>query len=193
MNICVYGASSETIGAVYMEKTEALGRLMAERGHALVFGGGQRGLMGAAARGVHSGGGKIIGVAPSFFNVDGVLFENCTEFIYTDTMRERKQIMEDRADAFIAVPGGLGTYEELFEILTLRQLGRTKKPVALFNVGGYFDPLVSMLEESINRGFMLPACRNLYAVTDDEREILDYLEGYSAPDGMTIEDYKVIR
>ena len=114
MNICVYGASSNVIDKKYIEVTEELGRKMAERGHNLVFGGGANGLMGAAARGVYEKGGYIVGVVPTFFNVDGILFENCNEMIRTETMRQRKQIMEDRADSFIMTPGGMGTFEEFF-------------------------------------------------------------------------------
>ena len=112
MNICVYGASSSTIAKSYINPTEELGEKMAKRGHNLVYGAGALGLMGAAARGVLRGGGKIIGVAPAFFKVDGVLFDDCDEMIYTDTMRERKGIMEEKSDAFIMTPGGLGTYDE---------------------------------------------------------------------------------
>ena len=107
MNICVFGASSDTIDKMYIDAVFELGKKIAERGHTLIFGAGAAGLMGACARGASAGNGQIIGVAPSFFQVDGVLYEKCTELISTDTMRERKHIMEDRSDAFIMVPGGL--------------------------------------------------------------------------------------
>lgn len=176
MNLCIYGASSDRIDPAYVAAVEALGRALAARGHGLVFGGGARGLMGAAARGVTAGRGYILGVAPGFFNVDGVLYPHCTEFIYTETMRERKQIMEDRADGFIMVPGGIGTYEEFFEMLTLKQLGRHGKPIAILNLGGYYDLLQQMLEQTIDQGFMQPACRQLYDVFTDAQAMLDYLE-----------------
>lgn len=115
MNVCVYGASSNDIDRSYIEETEYLGREIAKRGHTLVYGAGANGLMGAVARGVYEENGTIIGVTPSFFNVDGILFENVSELITTETMRERKQIMEDKADAFIITPGGIGTLEEFFE------------------------------------------------------------------------------
>lgn len=180
MNICVYGASSKSIDEKYIKAGEALGEQMAERGHTLVFGGGGHGMMGAVARGVKKGGGKVIGVAPSFFNVDGVLFDGCDEFIYTETMRERKQIMEDRSDAFIAAPGGVGTFEELFEIITLKQLGRHSKPVAVFNVNGYYSGIKDMFERAVEESFMTRACLSLFGMTEDEGDILDYLEGYKA-------------
>ena len=101
MNICLYGASSDEIAPIYLQETEKLGEKMAAHGHSMIFGGGAAGLMGAAARGMTKGNGRIIGVAPTFFNVDGVLYAHCTDFIYTETMRERKAEMEERADAFI--------------------------------------------------------------------------------------------
>ena len=102
-------------------------------------------MMGAVARGMTEVGGEILGVAPGFFNVDGILYEKCTEFIYTETMRQRKQIMEDRADAFVMTAGGIGTFEEFFEILTLKQLGRHNKPIAILNTNGYYDAMEQIL------------------------------------------------
>ena len=137
MNICIYGASSEELKKIYYEKTEELGRLMAKRGHGLVFGGGETGLMGAAARGVSHEKGYILGISPKFFDQPGVLYQHCTEFIFTETMRERKHLLESRSDATIVVPGGIGTYEEFFEILTLKSLGRIDRPIVLYNIEGY--------------------------------------------------------
>lgn len=178
MNICVYGASSSTIDKEFITETEKLGAIMAKRGHKLVYGGGAHGLMGAAARGMHENGGKILGVAPRFFEADGALYEDCTEFIYTDTMRERKQIMEDNSDAFIVTPGGVGTYEEFFEILTLKQLGRHVKPIVIYNLCGYYDVMNKMLEQTIEQNFMLGTCRELYRFFTDAEEMLDYIENY---------------
>ena len=119
MKLCIYGAASNEIHEEYIKALEEMGETFGKRGHSLVFGGGASGLMGAAARGFHRGGGQIFGVAPSFFNVDGVLFPHCTELFYTETMGERKAKMEDLADAFLIAPGGIGTFEEFFEALTL--------------------------------------------------------------------------
>lgn len=176
MQICVYGASSNDIDPAYLEAGEALGLEMAKRGHGLVFGGGACGLMGAVARGMTQGGGQILGVAPSFFNVDGILYDQCTEFIYTDTMRQRKSIMEERADAFIMTPGGIGTFEEFYEILTLRQLGRHNKSIAVLNTKDYYRPIIEMQQRAMDQGFMKPACSQLCAWFDDPAELLDYLE-----------------
>ena len=177
MNICVFGASSNAIDPAYLAAGERLGEEMAKRGHGLVFGGGASGLMGAVARGMTRGGGEtIVGVAPQFFNVDGVLYEHCTEFIYTDTMRERKQIMDDRSDAVIMTPGGIGTFEEFFEILTLKQLGRHSRPIAVFNIGGYFDELLAMMEKAEEQQFMKNATLTLYDCFTDEKALLDFIE-----------------
>lgn len=180
MDICVYGASSNDIDRAFLDAGEALGLRMAQRGHGLVFGGGAQGMMGATARGIHAGGGHSIGVAPTFFQVDGVLYDHCTEFIPTETMRQRKQIMEERADAFVMTPGGIGTFEEFFEILTLKQLGRHNKPIAVLNTGGYYDNMEAMMRTAIAGHFMKPACLALYGVFQSPDELLDYLEQYDA-------------
>ena len=160
MRICVYGAASPTIDPYYIEMVEKLGREMARRGHSLVFGGGGNGLMGAAARGVRDGGGAILGVIPKFFDEEKVeaICDFCTELVQPDTMRERKQIMEDNADAFIVVPGGIGTFEEFFEILTLKQLCRHNKPIALYNLRGYYNELEAMMQASIQKNFIHQLC-----------------------------------
>lgn len=128
MNICLYGASSPEIDPVYLDAAYAFGRLLAQHGHTLVYGGGAQGVMGAAARGAYEAGGKITGIAPTFLQVDGILFDHCTEFLLTDTMAERKTAMIAHADAFVMAPGGFGTLEEFFEVLTLKQLGGTIRP-----------------------------------------------------------------
>lgn len=179
MKICVYGAASCEIDKSYIEAGVALGNEMGKRGHSLVFGGGATGLMGAVARGIETENAEIIGVAPSFFNVDGILFENCSEMILTETMRERKQIMEDKSDAFIVTVGGIGTFEEFFEILTLRSLDRHKKPIAILNTNGYYDHLVQFLQNGVNENFLKKENLDLFFVSDNEKEILSYIENFS--------------
>jgi uncharacterized protein (TIGR00730 family) len=176
MKICVYAASSDQINPAYIAAAEELGQTLARRGHSLVFGGGAQGLMGAVARGVSAAGGEILGVAPSFFNVDGVLYPHCTEFIYTETMRQRKQIMEDNAEAFIIVPGGIGTFEEFFEILTLKQLCRHDKPIAIYNIKGYYDEMLYMLEKATEKQFIRGGCMDLFRISEYIDELLDYVE-----------------
>lgn len=178
MNICVYGASSKTIDAQFTEAGHALGYLLAQHGYGLVFGGGDNGMMGAVARGTHDGGGRIIGIAPSFFNVDGVLYPHCDELIYTDTMRERKQRMEDLSGAFIVSPGGIGTFEEFFEILTLKQLGRTKKPLVILNTAGYYDDMLNMMRHTVESSFMSAKTLDLIGIVDTPEQAIEYIEHY---------------
>ncbi len=180
MQICLYGASSSELDAVYLDSAYALGRMMAQRGHALVYGGGAQGVMGAAARGVHDAGGRVTGVAPRFLNVDGILYDACDEMIFTDTMAERKGVMAQRAEAFIMAPGGIGTFEEFFEILTLKQLGRHNPPIAVFNVDNYYAPMQNMLEHAVAGRFVREPCLQIYRLCNEPGQLLDYIEGYDA-------------
>ena len=184
MKICVYGAASSLIDENFIKVGEELGRKMVERGHSLVFGGGRSGMMGAPARGVYEKGGHIIGIAPKFFeeNNPEVSFENCTEFIKTESMRERKRLLEETSDAFIVTPGGIGTFDEFFEILTLKQLGRHNKAIVIFNIDGYYDNMLRMMEVSINKNFITTDCVDLFKVTSTIDETLDYIENYDPND-----------
>ena len=179
MRICLYGAASISINQDYIDKVEELGLEMTKRGHSLVFGGGVNGLMGAAARGVKNGNGYILGVIPTFFDdekIEGV-YEACDKLIETKTMRERKQIMEEHADAFIVTPGGVGTFEEFFEILTSKQLCRHNKPIVVFNINDYYKELGIMMETAVKKKFVRPDCLKLYKVTDNLDELFAYIEG----------------
>lgn len=176
MQICMYGAASGAVDQAYLDAAYRLGRTLARRGHALVFGAGATGVMGAAARGVTREGGVLLGVAPEFFRKDGVLYDRCTELIFTDTMRARKQFMEDHADAFVMAPGGIGTLEEFFEILTLKQLGRHQKPIAILNTNGYYEALLSMLRDAADQGFLEAENLRLFSVYEEPEPLLDALE-----------------
>ncbi len=178
MRICVYGAASPTIDPKYIKNVELMGKEMVKRGHSLVFGGGGNGLMGAAARGVKSAGGYILGVIPKFFDEEKVeaICDFCDELIQPDTMRQRKQIMEDNADAFIVVPGGIGTFEEFFEILTLKQLCRHNKPIAIYNLNGYYNEIIMAMEQAIKKNFIRENCAELYKASDDLEELFKYIE-----------------
>ena len=178
MNICVYGASSDKIDKYYISETEKLGEAIAQKGHSLVFGGGAQGIMGAAARGMKKQNGYVIGVSPKFFNVDGVLFTDCDELIYTETMRERKQILEEKSDAFVVAPGGIGTFEEFFEIFTLKQLARHNKPIIIFNANGFYDSMIKLLEDAEKQGFIREKTLKLYKVIEKPEEIIEYIESY---------------
>jgi hypothetical protein len=176
MNICVYGAASDEIAAIFKTAGEAFGEELARRGHSLIFGGGASGLMGAVARGADRGGGRIVSIAPSFFDVDGLLYPQCDEYVFTTTMRERKQKMEDLSEAFVITPGGIGTFDEFFEIFTLRQLERHTKPIAILNTDGYYDHLLAMLEHTASLSFMDERNFDLFFASPDPAAVLDYLE-----------------
>ncbi len=178
MNICVFGAASNEIDKSYIRTAEKLGEIMAKKGHSLVFGAGGNGMMGAVARGMYKNGGKIYGVIPEFFKDEFIekIFGSCTELIFTKTMAERKTKMEDMADAFIVLPGGIGTFEEFFQVLTLKQLGRHVKPIAIFNINGYYEDLENFLIKSAEEKFIRNNCALLYGYLDDAEKVIEYIE-----------------
>lgn len=180
MKICVFGAASAHIDEVYIKKTEELCEKLAKRGHTLVFGAGATGLMGAAARGFKRGGGFVHGVIPEFFREENVeaIYEDCDKLTFTKTMSERKFVMEDEAEAFIIAPGGIGTFEEFFEVLTLKQLGRHAKALAVFNIEGYYDDLQKFMHTVAERKFMSAACIQMYTFLTSADDIINYLENY---------------
>lgn len=180
MKICIFGAASAQIDRCYVEAVEDLAEKMAKRGHSLVFGAGGSGLMGAAARGTKRGGGYIHGVIPKFFRDERLesIYDQCDELTFTDTMAERKTTMEDDCDAFIIVPGGIGTLEEFYEVITLKQLGRHHKAIAFYNLNGYYDTLEKFMHEMSEKKFMAAACHEMYRIFTDAEELFAYLENY---------------
>ena len=193
MKICVFGAASKTIDEKYIKPVENMGEYLAKHGHSLVFGAGSTGEMGAASRGFKNGGGTIHGVVPEFFKND--LYEfvnwNCDELTVTKTMRERKGIMENLADAFIITPGGCGTFEELFEVLTLKHLGQHRKPIAIYNIDGYYDHMIDAINYSIKTDFIKSNCSQLFKVFDETQfdEMIDYIENDDMGN-LTVKDLK---
>ena len=192
MKICVFGAASYKIADHYIEAVENLGEIMAKRGHSLVFGAGGSGLMGAAARGVKRGGGEIYGVIPTFFRDETIekIYDECTELVFTETMAQRKGKMEDLADAFIIVPGGIGTFEEFFEVLTLKQLGRHTKPIAIFDINNYYEKLEKFLDFSIEEEFINDNCKQLYGYFDDPLKVIEYIEK-DEQKNLDVHDFKI--
>lgn len=174
MNICVFCASSSSIAPEFFDAARELGELIAKNGHTLIFGGGKGGLMGAVASGALEHGGHVTGIAPKFFDEPGILLKDECEFIFTETMSERKDIMIDMADAFICLPGGIGTFEEFFEVLTLKQLGQHSKSISLLNTRDYYDDFVSMLTVTAKRGFMSMACLELYKLCPTPAKALEH-------------------
>ena len=180
MNICVYGSLSEEISEDYKRKSEDFGEILAKKGYGLIFGAGKFGLMGAVSRGALRGNCKdVIGVVPEFFKEEDVLADYCTELVFTDTMRNRKRYMEDHSGAFVMLPGGIGTYDEFFEIITLKQLGRHKKPIIIYNMNGFFNPMLKMLENAIKQDFMTNHVLNLFTLCNCAEEVFCEIENYS--------------
>ena len=177
-NVCVYASSSTLLDEIYVNKAEELGRTLAQRGIGLVYGAGGYGLMGAAARGAREAGGSVIGVIPEKMDVDGVVFDGCTELFVTRTMRERKALMEDKSDAFIALPGGFGTFEEVLEIIALRLLMYHTKPVVILNINGFYDALVKQFDIAVEQQFASPKALEMFGVFSEVDEALAYIENY---------------
>lgn len=175
MTICVFCASSDDIPARYREIARELGGELARRGIRLVYGGGNNGLMGELARAVRADGGTITGVIPIALKNRGYAYDGVDELIVTDGLRERKAVMEERADGFIGLPGGFGTIEEMLEIVTLRQLEMHEKPIVFLSAYGFYDGLLAQFETGYREQFIAGENRELYAVTDSIRAALEYI------------------
>ena len=177
--ICVFSASSEAVDIAYFDAATMLGRRIAEAGWSMIFGGGTIGLMGATARAVHAEGGRVVGVIPNGLNRPGVAYEAADELIVTKTLRERKAIMDERADAFIALPGGFGTIEEIVEVLALKQLRYHDRPVVFLNTEGFFDRLLDFFEHQVDRQFVKAEHRRLYHVANTTEDAMDHIRKYA--------------
>jgi uncharacterized protein (TIGR00730 family) len=173
--ICVYCGSNPGHDPRFLGAARRFGEILADKRIGLVYGGGSTGLMGAIAHSVRERGGEIIGVIPEFLQAEERLFREADEVIVTADMHQRKQLMFEHADAFVALPGGIGTLEELVEQLTWAQLGRHRKPILIANIGGFWDPLLVMFDHLLGSGF-LPGGRHVdYLVTHDVENILPAL------------------
>jgi uncharacterized protein (TIGR00730 family) len=175
-SLCVYCASSDRLDPKYATAATALGREMAKRGWGLVYGGGKVGLMGAVAKAVKASGGRVVGVIPEFMKEKELAYDEADEMHSVVTMRERKLMMETKADAFVALPGGWGTLEEIMEILTLRQLDVLRKPVVIFNQDGFYDELLKFFERMVAEKFNKPSNLQLFTVAKTVDEIFAQLE-----------------
>ena len=178
--ICVNCGSSPGFKPAYVEAAKKLGTAIALSGLELVYGGAEVGLMGSVANAAMEAGGKVIGIIPESF-ARKVAHRGLADLRIVPSMHERKQMMFDLSDAFIALPGGLGTIEELTEILTWAQLGFHKKPCGLMNISGYYDPFLSFLDHAVAEGFLRQEHRNLLLVSDDPRDLLKLFTSYVAP------------
>jgi uncharacterized protein (TIGR00730 family) len=181
MNICVFCSSSDVVEPAYFEVATELGSTMAARGDVLIYGGARIGLMGALARAMRQGKGHIVGVIPEFLANHGLAYTAANELILTRDLRERKAAMEARADAFIALPGGFGTLEEMLEIITLKQLQQHTKPVLFLNTSGFYDPLLSLFDHMREHRFARANADQLYCFSPTVQQALAYLDSYQAP------------
>jgi uncharacterized protein (TIGR00730 family) len=173
--VCVFCASSDWIPRFYLDIARELGEKMVDRGMRLVYGGGNNGLMGVLSQAVHERGGYITGVIPLGLKDLGYAYEGADEIIVTDGLRDRKAIMEERADGFIGLPGGFGTIEEMVEIITLRQLRMHAKPIVFLNCNGFYNGLLEQFETGYREQFISDECRNLYLVAGSIDAALDYI------------------
>ncbi|MCF7669952.1 MAG: TIGR00730 family Rossman fold protein [Verrucomicrobia bacterium] len=173
--ICVFCSSSNAVAAPFMESAIRLGTLIASNGMSLVYGGGKTGLMGETARAVQRQGGKVIGVIPGYLNTPRLAFDQADELLVTSDLRQRKAVMESRADAFISLAGGFGTLEETVEVIALKQLGRHTKPIIIINTLGFYDPLLAMFDSMFKNKFIRECHRALYDAVDTPESAVDGL------------------
>lgn len=180
--ITVFCGSSSGTEMVYKTQAWSVGQTLALNNIELVYGGAKIGLMGAVADGVLTNGGKVTGVLPVFLKSKEIAHEQLTELILVDTMHERKTKMNDLCDGIIALPGGYGTLEELFEILTWAQLGLHKKPIGILNVNGFYDALVNLIQTMVDKGFLKQINQQMLLVSDNIEDLLNKMNSYVAPD-----------
>lgn len=180
--IAVFGASSGSMDPAYYDAAFEMGARIAKSGCAMLFGGGDTGIMGAAARGAHSEGGRVIGVIPEALNLPKIAYPECDELIVTTGMRDRMEKMCDLSDAFCVLPGGFGTLYELFEILTLNQLRYILKPVAILNTKGYYEKMAELFEVMYRERCAREMCRRLYSMVDTPEAAMEAIAGWEKPE-----------
>ncbi len=179
--ITVYCGANVGTDAIYSEQAYAVGKTLAQQKITLVYGGGKVGLMGVMANAAMENGGEVIGVIPHFLCTKEIENNDITEVIKVDTMHQRKTILNDLSDAFIAMPGGFGTMEELFEMLTWAQLGLHKKPIAILNVNGFYDDLLAMIQSMVEKGFLRKENQQMLLCSDNIEDLIEQIQHYKAP------------
>lgn len=178
MRVCVYCSSSDAVDGAFVTAARDLGHEIARRGHELVYGGASVGLMGEVARAAKEAGGRVTGIIPARFAQRALVYQDADEVIITDSMAERKALMIERSEAFVALPGGFGTLEELSEVLTLKQLGQLNGALVLLNTGAFYDRLLIFFEQIFALAFARPEYRSLYYLAADASAALNHIEGY---------------
>ncbi|HID0824917.1 TPA: TIGR00730 family Rossman fold protein [Clostridium botulinum] len=179
--ICVYSGSNLGLRSEYKESAKLLGKILAENKIELVYGGSRIGLMGEISSEVLRNNGKVIGVMPKGLFAGEMVHKDLTKLIEVENMHERKQTMAELSDGFIALPGGLGTFEKLFEILSWAQLGIHKKPIGILNISNFFDPLLHMIKNTCTEGFMNESNIKLISVSDNPPELIKQMKNYVPP------------
>lgn len=182
--ICVYCGSADKLHPDYLASAAALGAALAQRKIRIVYGAGSTGLMGALADGALQAGGEVIGVIPAMFNTPQLAHTRLSHLEVVDSMHTRKARLIEMADGFIALPGGFGTFEELFEVLTWAQIGLHRKPVGLLNTRGYFTPLLKMISQAYSEGFIYNEHRKLFSVAEEPEKLIDALLNHQHPSGL---------
>lgn len=176
MKVCLYGSGSNRTPKEFTDVGYELGSRLAFNGHSLVFGGGNNGMMGAVARGVCDNGGKVTAIAPEWIREFDDPFKGYDEYIMTHSMDERKNLFLEKSDVFIIVPGGIGTLDEFFEVLTLKYLHRHSKTIILFNINGFYDMLMEMLVQMHDDGLIREGALDFFVVADSLDEVFEYLQ-----------------
>jgi uncharacterized protein (TIGR00730 family) len=182
--VCVYCGSSDKVNRVYIKAARQMGLAVAQKGLRLVYGAGRTGLMGAVAEGALEAGGEVIGVIPEIFNTPQLAHRGISHLEVVKDMHTRKARIAEISDGFIALPGGFGTLEELFEILTWAQIGLHAKPIGLLNTNGYYDTLLAFFEQVEKEGFMYTEHKSLYRCAREPEELLTSMTAYQPPDGL---------
>jgi uncharacterized protein (TIGR00730 family) len=180
-SIAVFCASARGVKDLYFDAAKKAGGTLASEGVGVIFGGSKLGLMGAVADGALENGGEVIGVLPTFMRKKELEHKGLTELIFVESMHERKLKMHDLSDGVIALPGGFGTFEELFEMLTWAQLGLHTKPIGILNVAGYYDKLLEMFEHMTEAGLLRQSCKDMVIVAEEMPELLTKMRRYKAP------------
>ena len=176
-NVCVYCSSSDAIDRRFFGVARELGEALGKRGDTLVYGGGSVGLMGEVARACHAQGGRVVGVIPESLKTEEIAYHNADELIVTETMSERKTLMFTRGDAFIVLPGGFGTLEELAEVIVLKVLKYQDRPIIILNCFGFYDPLIELFDHFIDNHFAKPKHREHYKIVDSVEAVIAELVG----------------
>ncbi|MTI09035.1 LOG family protein [Curvivirga aplysinae] len=182
-SVCVYCGASNNVSDVYKNAGQQLGQKLAEHKSRLIYGGGSVGIMGIVADAVMDSGGEVTGIIPKFLDDYEVGHQHLTELIITENMHERKNLMAEKAESFVVLPGGLGTLEEFFEMVTWKQLGLHDKPIVIFNVNGFWDALVTLIDHQISEKFAREENRSLFTVATTVDEIIEQLETAPTPSG----------